>query len=139
MLVLTRSAYDDIVTHARSGSPNEVCGILGGEFDDEESRAVASHRTENVAETPRTEYAIDPEEQLAVMDGIETDEQAVVGFYHSHPQGPPAPSQTDRARATWEGYSYVIVALGGTHPYVGSWRWTGEAFRQEVVAISENQ
>lgn len=135
MLTLSRTVYDDIVDHARAGDPEEVCGIFGGEFDDEESLATASHRTENAASEPRTEYAIDPEEQFAVMGAIEDGGQDVVGFYHSHPQGPPRPSDTDRARATWDGYSYVIVTLGGTHPYVGSWRWTGEGFSQEVVAV----
>ena len=135
MLVLSRDVYDDLVTHAREGAPEEVCGILGGEFGDEESRAVDGHRTENAASAPRTEYAVDPEEQFAVMETIEDADRAVVGFYHSHPQGPPVPSQTDRTQATWADYSYVIVSLDGAHPYVGSWRWTGESFKQEAVAV----
>jgi proteasome lid subunit RPN8/RPN11 len=69
------------------------------------------------------------------MRTIEDGGEDVVGFYHSHPSGPPRPSQTDTARATWEGYSYVIVSLDGQQPYVGSWRWTGDHFEQEVVAI----
>ncbi|WP_136716502.1 desampylase [Halorientalis salina] len=135
MLVLSQSVYDEVVDHAREGSPDEACGILGGEFDAEESTAVRSHPTENAASDPRTEYAVDPEEQFAVMNRIEDDGREVVGFYHSHPSGPSEPSPTDRARATWEGYSYVIVVLDGTAPYVGSWRWTGERFRQEIVAV----
>ncbi|MFD1587715.1 desampylase [Halorientalis brevis] len=135
MLVLSRGVYDDVVEHARTGSPEEVCGILGGEFGADESHAGASYRTDNAADAPRTEYAIDPEEQFAVMDDVEDAGRDVVGFYHSHPQGPPRPSQTDRARATWEGYTYVIVSLDGAHPYVGAWRWTGDAFSQEVVAV----
>lgn len=135
MLTLGRDVYDDIVAHARADTPQEVCGILAGEFDDEASVSIESHRTVNTASDSQTEYAIDPEEQFAVMGTIERENHDVVGFYHSHPQGPPAPSPTDQKRATWDGYSYVIVALGGTHPYVGSWRWTGEEFEQELLAI----
>jgi proteasome lid subunit RPN8/RPN11 len=49
----------------------------------------------------------------------------VVGFYHSHPRGPAAPSETDRDRATWTGYVYAIVAPEAVVAY----RWTGASFR----------
>lgn len=135
MLVLSRTAYDGIVDHALAGAPEEVCGVLGGDHGSEESRADRGRRAENAAAHPRTAYAIDPEEQLALMEGVEDAGREVVGFYHSHPAGPPEPSETDVARATWPGYSYVVVVLDGTHPYVGSWRWTGEEFRQEIVRV----
>jgi proteasome lid subunit RPN8/RPN11 len=72
-----------------------------------------------------------------LLDALEARGPDLVGFYHSHPAGPPAPSATDVARATWPGLSYVIVVLDGRHPYVGSWRWNAEAgtFDQEVVAL----
>ncbi|MEA5406272.1 M67 family metallopeptidase [Haloarculaceae archaeon H-GB2-1] len=84
---------------------------------------------------PRTRYALDAAEQLQAIEAIEAEGLETVGFYHSHPAGPPGPSETDAANATWPGVSYVIVVLDGAHPYVGSWRWTGEAFRQETVAL----
>jgi proteasome lid subunit RPN8/RPN11 len=99
------------------------------------SRADRYRRAENVASEPRTAYELDPEEQLAHMQAIEAAGREVVGFVHSHPAGPPAPSRTDERQATWTGYSYVIVTLGGAEPFVGSWRWTGENFEQETVAV----
>jgi len=134
MLRIARSVYDAAIDHAREGDPAEVCGVLGGD------RGATGHartlrRAENAADEPRTEYRIDPTAQLALMEEIEADGEAVVGFYHSHPSGPAAPSPTDRRRATWTGRSYVIVVLDGTHPYVGSWRWTGERFEREAVAL----
>jgi 3-phosphoshikimate 1-carboxyvinyltransferase len=59
----------------------------------------------------------------------------VVGFYHSHPRGPPRPSETDARLAAWPGHSYVIVSLAGDEATLGSWRWTGEAFDAEPVEI----
>jgi len=134
MLVLRRAAYDDIIDHAIDGQPEEICGVLGGRFDEERSRVTSIHPASNVSERPRTEYFMDPEEQLELIDEIEGRGDDVVGFYHSHPAGPTVPSPTDEARATWPGYSYVIAALDG-HPYLGSWRWTGEEFEQEVVRV----
>jgi proteasome lid subunit RPN8/RPN11 len=133
MLELTRGVYDAVIDHAREGRPREVCGVLGGEAGDP-ALARTHRRAENAAADPRREYRIDPGEQLALLEAVETAGD-VVGFYHSHPAGPPRPSPTDEARAAWEGYSYLIVAMDGEHPYVGSWRWTGEAFEREAVAV----
>jgi proteasome lid subunit RPN8/RPN11 len=143
VLVLARDVYDAIVDHAREGAPAEVCGVLGGEGG-EHARADTVLRAENVAATPRTEYAIDPAEQFDLMEHIEDRGESVVGFYHSHPAGPPRPSETDAERATWPDYSYVIAVLDGRHPYVGAWRWRedgeteisyGGRFEPEVLQV----
>lgn len=135
MLVLSRAAYDDVLDHATAGGSEEICGVLAGERDaDETARVDAVHRAENVADTPRTRYLIDPEEQLSIIERIEDAGREVVGFYHSHPEGPPVPSETDAERAAWPGYSYAIC-VPGDRPDLGSWRWTGEQFEREAVAL----
>lgn len=137
MLTLTRAAYDEVVHRAHEGGAREVCGVLAGTDADDGtgSRVVAVHPAENVADSPETRYAIDPEEQFAITEAIADAGREVVGFYHSHPAGPPRPSETDAARAAWPGYSYAICALDG-YPYLGSWRWRAEGgFEREVVAL----
>lgn len=136
MIEFTRDAYDAIVGHAREGRPLEVCGVLAGEHGDDVSRVERVYRAENVSETPETEYYIDPEAQLAIVEEIEEHGRDVAGFYHSHPAGPTTPSETDADRATWPGLTYAIVCLDG-EPYVGAWRWndTDGRFDQEVVRL----
>lgn len=135
MLVLPRQRYDDVIEQALDGGTEEICGILGGTFDDDRSIVSTIEPAGNVAETPRTRYYIDPSEQLDIIERIEAGGEEVVGFYHSHPAGPPGPSVTDADRATWPGRSYVIVALDG-HPFVGSWRWRGdEGFQPEPILL----
>lgn len=136
MITFTREAYDDVVYAGYDGGAEEVCGVLAGEYGGEESRVTATYPTDNAAETPEIRYHIDPEEQLAVVDAVEDAGLDVVGFYHSHPTGPTRPSDTDAERATWPDYSYAICAFDG-YPYLGSWRWRGEAgtFEQEVVSV----
>lgn len=137
MIQLSREVYDELIEHAESGVPEEVCGVLGGEYEEDTSRIDVVRRAENAADTPRTEYYIDPAEQLELMEDLEADGRDVAGFYHSHPEGPVGPSRTDAARATWPGLSYLIVVLDGAYPYVGSWRWNDEEelFEQEVVTL----
>nr|WP_277410173.1 desampylase [Natrinema longum] len=132
-----------ILERAREGDPEEICGVLGGEYEpDGRSRVRSQYPATNVAETPRTRYEIDPEEQLAIFDRIEDRGREIVGFYHSHPRGPPRPSATDAARATWPDRSYLIVSLEPLA--VGSWRWRtaadgvdapGDRFEREDLVV----
>jgi proteasome lid subunit RPN8/RPN11 len=57
----------------------------------------------------------------------------VVGIWHSHPDHPAQPSETDR-QAAWEGWSYMILSVTGEGVSdVRSWRLDGDAFIEEVV------
>jgi len=128
-----------MVAHARTGAPEEVCGILAGTRDGREHRVAERHPVDNVADRPRSRYEIDPREQLDRMETVADASREVVGFYHSHPRGPPEPSATDVAQATWPGRSYVIVSLDEDGPAtVGAWRWTGEEFESETIRVVES-
>ena len=133
MLSVSQEVYETVIDHARRGGKEEVCGVLGGEYGEEHRYAYTGREAENVADTPRSTYRIEPKEQLELMEEIRKRGQDIVGFYHSHPSGPPRPSATDAAQATWPGYSYLIVSLSGEYPFVGSWCWTGERFQPEVL------
>ncbi|MFB6205168.1 MAG: desampylase [Haloglomus sp.] len=135
MLRVAIGVRDELFSHAREGAPAEVCGVLGGTHGDR-SVARTSTRATNAAESPRTRYELDPAEQLELMRALEDGGHEIVGFYHSHPRGPPAPSDVDAREATWTGYSYVIVSLGGDEPVVRSWRWTGERFEREDIEVA---
>ena len=144
-LAVSQAAYDRLVDHAREGTPEEVCGVLGGPAESGEGRRGADQRrvetalpVANVADERRTRYELDPEEQLRRIEEIGSGGATVVGFYHSHPRGPAGPSETDRSLATWPDASYVIVSLAGDEPAVGSWRWTGERFVRETVVVRDD-
>jgi len=134
-LTLRRDLYDEIVHQGYEGGDEEVCGVLAGVYGDDGSVVRAIRQVDNVAETPQIRYAMDPETQLAAIESVEADGHDVVGFYHTHPTGPPRPSETDAARATWPGYSYAICAFDG-YPFLGSWRWTDDGFRRESVRLT---
>lgn len=136
MLSISRDLYDQIIDHAQEGTPAEICGILGGQFGGGTSTVQSVHRARNVAAQPETRYAIDPKQQLELMERIEDLGEDVVGFYHSHPSGPAQPSPTDVTRATWDNRSYVIVNLDG-QPALNAWRWnaTDEMFESEELTV----
>lgn len=127
--------YDEIIDHAKDGKPYEICGVLAGERGEKEATVEKIYDCENVSETPETNYLIDPQEQFEIVEAIEDEGLDVVGFYHSHPEGPFRTSETDADRATWTGHSYVIVSLGDDEPKVGSWIWTGDEFEREEIEV----
>jgi proteasome lid subunit RPN8/RPN11 len=125
-LLVAPAVHDSLLDRARDGAPDEVCGVLGGRrTDDGPARVTRVEPVPNVASNPETRYELEP---ATMMDAIERIEAATthLGFYHSHPRGPPGPSATDRAQATWPGYVYCIVSLPDSR--VRAWQWTGEAF-----------
>lgn len=135
MLTVAVAAYEDIIEHASTTLPREACGVLAGSRDEERSHVESAHPTRNAADNPRVSYRIDPRAQLAMMDAIETAGREVVGFYHSHPVGPPAPSTRDLEEAAWEDHHYLIVSMAGSWPTVDAWRYTGRDFTSETVTI----
>lgn len=136
MLHLPEELRDDLVDHARTAQPEEACGVLAGETDDGTARVTELHRCRNADERPRYRYTIDPTDQMEAFHEIDEQDLELVGFYHSHPRGPRAPSETDADRASWSGYLYLIVSLDGDEPWLGAWRWTDEdGFEEERIVV----
>lgn len=137
MLVCARAAYEAVLDHARREVPREACGLLAGRRTGDRATVETAHPAHNAADTPTVAYRIDPRAQLALLDGIEAAGRAVAALYHSHPAGPPAPSQRDVETATWTGYHHVVVSLAGGWPTVDAWVWTGERFVRDTVVVRE--
>jgi proteasome lid subunit RPN8/RPN11 len=101
--------------HAAAAHPHEACGILLGEG----TRVSETREARNVHPFPHTHFEIDPQ---ALVDAHRAARREgapqVIGYYHSHPSGPAAPSATDRASASGDGRVWAIVA----GPDVTFWR-----------------
>lgn len=140
MVRIPRPVLDDVLDHARRGHPLEVCGILAGRWsDDGDHGIVDAYPTTNVHHEPRTEYLIDPREQLEVTLEVE-DERGldVVGYYHSHPTGWDALSETDEAKANQPGACYLLVWWPGQpEEGAGAWTWRPDdgGFREEELDV----
>lgn len=106
---ITSHVRDAILAHAAREGHREACGLLLGQPGD----IVAHIETSNVAAQPERGFEIDPTTLLAAHRDARGDGGAVVGWYHSHPNGRGEPSATDAARAVEDGKLWVIAAAGG--------------------------
>ena len=114
-----------IVEHARSGDPDEVCGLVAGRGN----IALAVYPGRNISPTPAVAYELDPD-TLAQMIACEDAGLELVAIYHSHPRGPETPSPTDIAHAYYSESVYLIVSLATPdRPVVRGFRITNEEVR----------
>lgn len=113
-LEVSSSVIAVLLAEAAAARPREACGILLGEGGTV-SRAVACA---NVHPTPATHFEIDPQALIDAHRAARSVGPEVMGYWHSHPVGPPVPSATDRLHATQDGKVWAIVGEGR----VGWWR-----------------
>ena len=99
-----------VLLAAARAYPNECCGLIEGDDTADGWRAVAIHEATNIAEDPQRRYLIDPQAQFDLMRRLRESETRIIGCFHSHPDGEPAPSATDRAEAYESGFLYLIAA-----------------------------
>jgi proteasome lid subunit RPN8/RPN11 len=126
---------DSLATWALAGYPNESCGLLIGERSNGASivRHV-THANNLNTERARDRYELDPQDFLAAEEAARMQGLEVLGVWHTHPDHPAMPSETDRA-AAWPDFSYVILEVGGDGVReLRAWRLNDmQAFDEESI------
>lgn len=142
----------ELLAHARTGDPDEVCGILGGRDGvvervfpvrntaDEvtaDSGVFRDRATGEASEGRRPmDYYMDPRDQLRVYNQLDELGLDVVGYYHSHTHTEARPSATDIRLATDLSSVYVLVSLT-QQPKVRAWRISKADPSAETGELSE--
>lgn len=110
---LKQSDLDAISAHGKRGYPYEVCGVFLGRPG--EGRAVKVVAMENrETEQPKIRYQIAPEDLLKLMRESRGEGLEIIGYYHTHPDHPPRPSETDRRIAAGglsDGVYHMVMAV----------------------------
>ena len=81
-----------------------------------ESRPSYPQSGKPAAENRERRYQITPDDYRKAEEHAQANDLDIVGFYHSHPDHPARPSQTDLAEATFPGYTYVIISVNDGAP-----------------------
>ena len=128
MLLFDGRAAREMRRHGEEGYPREICGLLVGRL--EEGTGIRRVREACPARNlcgawAADRYELDPADFLRIEEAARRRELEVVGVYHSHPDHPSRPSETDRLRAgeIWqssESWSYVILEV--REGRAGSWK-----------------
>jgi proteasome lid subunit RPN8/RPN11 len=100
--------------HAREGYPFEVCGVFLGRPSLPARVVEAVPAVNRETDSPRVRYQIAPEDLIRIQREARGKGLDIVGFYHSHPDHPARPSETDRRVAAGglsDGVYHVVVGV----------------------------
>lgn len=117
VLHISTALTDAIRAQARATGAQECCGLLLG--DAVTGTALHLLPCANVAADPLHRFELDPAALLAAHKAARAGGPAIIGHYHSHPTGEPAPSSVDAAMAQGTGELWLIVGRDGT---LAAWR-----------------
>lgn len=119
-----------IMAEAARADLHECCGLLLGD-----GRGIIQARpAANVAPDPRRHFEIDPAVLIAAERAAREGGPALLGYYHSHPNGLAEPSATDIAMAPPDGRVWLIVAGAELNAFRASDR-PGGTFRRIALEI----
>lgn len=105
-MVIGQVFVDEIVNHARSGFPNEVCGLVATQA----GQAVRVYQIESLNASP-VHYHMDSKQQLKAMTDMDAHDWEMSAIYHSHTRTRAYPSATDVKLAFYPEVLYLIVSL----------------------------
>ena len=135
-LLISPRHLQTVERHAAMTAPEECCGVLIGRSIQETTMVERVLLVGNTSpEDRQNRYQIPPETVLAAHKEARALGLEVVGYYHSHPDGPARPSEADRENA-WPGVSYLIVSLKGRQvAETRSWRLAADStgFEEEEI------
>ena len=135
---IPRALADRIAEQARAGYPFEICGVLVGE--DRTVREVVPV-VNRESESPRVRYEIAPEDLIRIQREAREAGLEILGYYHSHPDHPARPSETDRrvaAEGLSDGVIHVVAGVAaGARTEATAWVFhdRDQAFTEEPFDI----
>jgi proteasome lid subunit RPN8/RPN11 len=108
---ITRTAFEELLAHARRDPSLECCGLLAGKGG-VITRVLSAVNVLSSA----TAYEIAPAELFKLFHQMRATDLNHLGIYHSHPRGDNAPSPRDIAHAYYPGVAYLIVSPAADAP-----------------------
>jgi proteasome lid subunit RPN8/RPN11 len=158
-LVLAAALRAQLEQEAKAAFPRECCGLIEGVLALSQPAYVeasagrqilpvrrslgeggskgeikALHPMSNIA-SEADSFEIDPAAHIALLRKLRGTGRAIIGCYHSHPNGRAEPSARDIARAAEVDFLWLIAALRNedADPETGAFVWTGSCFAPVIV------
>ncbi|HKJ34498.1 MAG TPA: M67 family metallopeptidase [Balneolales bacterium] len=139
-LSITQEVQNYMKNHAEEIYNDECCGFLYGKEEEKRVITLAKEVINSKEGDKRRRFKIDPQDyQQAERFAVENDLD-LLGVYHSHPDHPARPSETDLRQAV-PFFSYIILSvMKGKTDNITSWQLNGNGeFEEEKINILQKQ
>jgi len=106
-IIIPRKITNQLLHQAQISPDKEICGLIGGK------NGIPCHcyPVDNIAEHPERQFLLDPKQQIATMAKLRERNEDLFAIYHSHPNAPAIPSQSDINMASYPDALYLIISL----------------------------
>ena len=140
MLKIKKEHIDEIRKQGEKGYPYEICGFMLGEIDYKNNirkvKEILQVENQN-KERANDRFEISPKDYLKVENYADENNIQIIGIYHTHPDHPDRPSETDLMFAQPD-MSYIIMSVNnGKAENWRSWELdlNKNEFKEEKVEI----
>ena len=115
MITLSKTLFSDLQSHGEEAFPEECCGAMFGRVDGVKKLVNKLVRLDNKWEDTQTEtkyrrFKVGPDDYQYLESMAKKEQTTLLGFYHTHPNHPAVPSETDALYA-WPFFSYIILSV----------------------------
>jgi proteasome lid subunit RPN8/RPN11 len=121
VFVLPPALRAQLAEEARAAYPRECCGLIEGRG----LQVLALHPAGNLSAKP-DRFEIDPADHVRIQRAARAAGTGIIGCYHSHPDGEPAPSDRDRDGASERDFVWLIAGAEGR---IGAYVFDGVGFQ----------
>lgn len=115
-LILTIEQLQSMIDHVDAHAPLESCGLLAGRSSTVEKIFFVQNQAQSTVR-----YVMNPLEQLAAFEWIDSNGMDLLGIFHSHPAGPAIVSPTDIAEAAYAVVYVILARMDKTWNARGFW------------------
>lgn len=137
MIRISKTFYNQIVEVAKSGRPEEICGLLGGVVNERTKIVKEIYFLENIDHS-NEHFSMNPKEQLEAVKDMRKKGLVPLGNFHSHPESPSRPSEEDKRLAYDKTASYMILSLQNIYePVLKSFSIADGVSTEEDMIIEE--
>ncbi len=115
MLTISQTHLREMRKHGEEAYPEECCGAMLGEVDKQEKITrllvpIENQWQDKPGESRHRRFAISADDYQYLEQKAADANLTLLGFYHTHPDHPARPSQTDLNYA-WPFFSYIILSV----------------------------
>jgi len=133
-LIIAPVLRDQIFAAVLKRPDQERCGLLVGSGHSDIT-VESIFEAENMSPEPTHRFEIDPQAQFDLLRRLRGTPQRIVGHFHSHPNGPAAPSAFDLSMAHDPDAIWLIVALS-PRPHLAAFACPDQSQGFQAIVVS---